>query len=143
MKGGNEMAEGRILAVKIDGKLFDKLDEFVEQEGMTKQKYISELISKDISLRMQQKAVQSKDLDIKHTDGLKTWDRAEVMDAIDDFMLQNRRIPKQTEFKNENGLPSYGAAGRALDMSPAEYMKERFDELMLGQEEDQGMGMSM
>ena len=137
------MAEGRILAVKIDGKLFDKLDEFIEQEGMTKQKYVSELISKDISLRMQQKAVQSKDLDIKHTDGLKTWDRAEVMDAIDDFMLQNRRIPKQTEFKNENGLPSYGAAGRALDMSPAEYMKERFDELMLGQEEDQGMGMSM
>ena len=137
------MAEGRILAVKIDGKLFDKLDEFVEQEGMTKQKYVSELISKDISLRMQQKAVQSKDLDIKHTDGLKTWDRAEVMDAIDDFMLQNRRIPKQTEFKNENGLPSYGAAGRALDMSPAEYMKERFDELMLGHEEDQGMGMSM
>lgn len=137
------MAEGRILAVKIDGKLFDKLDEFVEQEGMTKQKYVSELISKDISLRMQQKAVQNKDLDIKHTDGLKTWDRAEVMDTIDDFMLQNRRIPKQTEFKNENGLPSYGAAGRALDMSPAEYMKERFDELMLGQEEDQGMGMSM
>ena len=116
------MAEGRILAVKIDGKLFDKLDEFVEQEGMTKQKYVSELISKDISLRMQQKAVQNKDLDIKHTDGLKTWDRAEVMDAIDDFMLQNRRIPKQTEFKNENGLPSYNAAGRALEMSPADYM---------------------
>ena len=136
------MAEGRILAVKLDGKLFDKLDEFVEQEGMTKQKYVSELISKDISLRMQQKAVQNKDLDIKHTDGLKTWDRAEVMDAIDDFMLQNRRIPKQTEFKNENGLPSYNAAGRALEMSPAEYMKERFDELMIGQEE-QDLGMSM
>ena len=93
---------------------------------------------------MQQKAVQNKDLDIKHTDGLKTWDRAEVMDAIDDFMLQNRRIPKQTEFKNENGLPSYNAAGRALEMSPAEYMKERFDELMIGQEEqDPGMSMSM
>ena len=93
---------------------------------------------------MQQKAVQNKDLDIKHTDGLKTWDRAEVMDAIDEFILQNRRIPKQTEFKNENGLPSYGAAGRALDMSPAEYMKERFDELMIGQEEqDPGMSMSM
>ena len=138
------MAEGRILAVKIDGKLFDKLDEFVEQEGMTKQKYVSELISKDISLRMQQKAVQNKDLDIKHTDGLKTWDRAEVMDAIDDFMLQNRRIPKQTEFKNENGLPSYNAAGRALEMSPAEYMKERFDELMIGQEEeDPGMSRGM
>ena len=138
------MAEGRILAVKIDGKLFDKLDEFVEQEGMTKQKYVSELISKDISLRMQQKAVQNKELDIKHTDGLKTWDRAEVMDAIDEFMLQNRRIPRQTEFKNENGLPSYNAAGRALEMSPAEYMKERFDELMIGQEEeDPGMSMGM
>ena len=138
------MAEGRILAVKIDGKLFDKLDEFVEQEGMTKQKYVSELISKDISHRMQQKAVQNKELDIKHTDGLKTWDRAEGMDAIDEFMLQNRRIPRQTEFKNENGLPSYNAAGRALEMSPAEYMKERFDELMIGQEEqDPGMSMSM
>ena len=93
---------------------------------------------------MQQKAVQDKELDIKHTDGLKTWDRAEVMDAIDEFMLQNRRIPRQTEFKNENGLPSYNAAGRALEMSPAEYMKERFDELMIGQEEqDPGMSMSM
>ena len=60
------MAEGRILAVKIDGKLFDKLDEFVEQEGMTKQKYVSELISKDISLRMQQKAVQDTFRQHKH-----------------------------------------------------------------------------
>lgn len=138
------MAEGRILAVKLDGKLFDKLDELVEQEGMTKQKYVSELISKDISLRMQQKAVQNKDLDIKHTDGIKTWDRAEVMDAIDEFMLQNRRIPKQTEFKNENGLPSYGAAGRALEISPAEYMRERYEALMLNQEEqDSGMGINM
>lgn len=138
------MAEGRILAVKLDGKLFDKLDEFVEQEGLTKQKYISELISKDISQRMQMKAQQTSELDIKHTDGMKTWDRAEVMDAIDEFLLQNRRIPKQTEFKNENGLPSYGAAGRALEMSPAEYMRERYDELMLGQEEqDSGMSMGM
>lgn len=138
------MSEGRILAVKIDGKLFDKLDEFVEQEKITKQKYVSELISKDIGQKMQQKAEQDKELDIKHTEGVKTWDRAEVMDAIDDFMLQNRRIPKQTEFKNENGLPSYGAAGRALEMSPAEYMKERYEELILGQEQQEsGMGMSM
>ena len=138
------MSEGRILAVKIDGKLFDKLDELVEQENITKQKYVSELISKDIGLRMQQKAEQEKELDIKHTDGVKTWDKSEVMDAIDGFMLQNRRIPKQTEFKNENGLPSYGAAGRALEMSPAEYMRERYDELMIGHEEqDAGMGMNM
>lgn len=138
------MAEGRILAVKLDGKLFDKLDELVEQEGMTKQKYVSELISKDISLRMQQKADQEKELNIKHTETVKTWDRAEVMDAIDEFMLQNRRIPKQTEFKNENGLPSYGAAGRALEISPAEYMRERYEALMLNQEEqDSGMGINM
>ena len=138
------MSEGRILAVKIDGKLFDKLDELVEQENITKQKYVSELISKDIGLRMQQKAEQEKELDIKHTDGVKTWDKSEVMDAIDGFMLQNRRIPKQTEFKNENGLPSYGAAGRALEMSPAEYMRERYDDLMLSQEEQyEGMGMNM
>ena len=138
------MSEGRILAVKIDGKLFDKLDELVEQENITKQKYVSELISKDIGLRMQQKAEQEKELDIKHTDGVKTWDKSEVMDAIDGFMLQNRRIPKQTEFKNENGLPSYGAAGRALEMSPAEYMRERYDDLLLGQEEqDEGVGMNM
>lgn len=93
---------------------------------------------------MQMKAQQTSELDIKHTDGMKTWDRAEAMDAIDEFLLQNRRIPKQTEFKNENGLPSYGAAGRALEMSPAEYMRERYDELMLGQEEqDSGMSMGM
>lgn len=29
------MSESRILAVKIDGKLFDKLDEFVEETKIT------------------------------------------------------------------------------------------------------------
>ena len=110
------MPEGRILAVRLNDKLFDKLDEFVEEENITKQKYVSELISKDIGQRMQLKAQHENELDIKHTDGLKTWDRAEVIDAIDEFMLIHRRIPKQTEFKNENGLPSYGAAGRASDI---------------------------
>ena len=136
------MSEGRILAVKIDGKLFDKLDELVQREGITKQKYMTELISKDITQWMQQKAEQEKELNIKHTESVKTWDRAEVMDAIDDFILQNRRIPKQTEFKNENGLPSYGAAGRALERSPAEYMRERCDELLAGLEQE-GSGMEM
>ena len=131
------MTEGRILAVKIDGRLFDKLDEFVCEEGTTKQKYISELISKDISLRIQQKAQMNKELDIKHTDSVKTWDKAEVMNAIDEFMLQNRKIPRQTDFKNENGLPSYGAAGRALEMSPSEYMKERFEELVPEQQNEE------
>lgn len=82
MKGEEIMSEGRILAVKIDGKLFDKIDELVEQEGITKQKYMTDLISKDISQRMQQQAAQQKELEIKLTDGQKVWDRAEVMDAI-------------------------------------------------------------
>lgn len=132
----------RILAVGIDSKLFDKIDEIVDQDKISKKKYVTDLITKDISIRMQQKAEQEKELNIKHTESVKTWDRAEVMDAIDDFILQNRRIPKQTEFKNENGLPSYGAAGRALERSPAEYMRERCDELLAGLEQE-GSGMEM
>ena len=42
------MSESRILAVKIDGKLFDKLDEFVEETKVTKQKYISEILSREL-----------------------------------------------------------------------------------------------
>ena len=99
------MSESRILAVKIDGKLFDKLDEFVEETKITKQKYISEILSRELGQWMQQKAEQNKNLDIKHTDGQKVWDKPEVMEAIDDFMLRTGKIPKQTEFKNENGLP--------------------------------------
>lgn len=129
------MAKGRILAVEIDNTLFDKLDKMLETENLTKKKYITELLSKDIGLRMQLKEEQNKNLEIKKFEGIKNWDRAEVMEALDDFMLENRRIPKQTEFKNENGLPSYGAAGRALEMSPAEYMRQRYDELGIGSEE--------
>ena len=58
-------------------------------------------------------------------------------------MIENGRIPTQKEFKNENGLPSYNAAGRALEVSPAEYMKERFDEVMAEGQEEAGLGMSM
>lgn len=131
------MAKGRILAVEIDEALFDRLDEMLDEEHITKKKYISELLSRDLGQRMQLKAQQSENLEIKHTDDRKVWDRAEVIDAIDDFMLKNRRIPKQTEFKNENGLPSYGAAGRAIEMSPAEYMRGRYDELGIDTEQDE------
>ena len=121
--GGREIKSGGI------EKFLDKLDEFVEETKVTKQKYISEILSRELGQWMQQKAEQDKNLDIKHTDGQKVWDKPEVMEAIDDFMLRTGKIPKQTEFKNENGLPSYGAAGRALEMSPAEYMRERYDAL--------------
>ena len=87
------MSESRILAVKIDGKLFDKLDEFVEETKVTKQKYISEILSRELGQWMQQKAEQDKNLDIKYTDGQKVWDKPEVMEAIDDFMLRTGKIP--------------------------------------------------
>ena len=129
------MAKGRILAVEIDNTLFDKLDKMLETENLTKKKYITELLSKDIGQRMQLKEEQNKNLEIKKFEGIKNWDRAEVMEALDDFMLENRRIPKQPEFKHENGLLSYGAAGRALEMSPAEYMRQRYDELGISSKE--------
>lgn len=106
-------------------------------------KYISEILSRELGQWMQQKAEQDKNLDIKHTDGQKVWDKPEVMEAIDDFMLRTGKIPKQTEFKNKNGLPSYGAAGRALEMSPAEYMRERYDELGIETKQSENIEMTM
>ena len=90
--------------------------------------------------KLQQK--QDKEIEVEQTDAQKVWDKTEVINAIDDFMQRTGRIPKQTEFKNENGLPSYGAAGRALEGSPAEYMKIRYDELVREQNTD-GMEMTM
>lgn len=130
----------RILAIQLDNDLFDKLDEYVKETSSTKIKYVSELIKKDLEQKLQQK--QDKEIEVEQTDAQKMWDKTEVINAIDDFMQRTGRIPKQTEFKNENGLPSYGAAGRALEGSPAEYMKIRYDELVREQNTD-GMGMTM
>lgn len=130
----------RILAIQLDNDLFDKLDEYVKETSSTKIKYVSELIKKDLEQKLQQK--QDKEIEVEQTDAQKVWDKTEVINAIDDFMQRTGRIPKQTEFKNENGLPSYGAAGRALEGSPAEYMKIRYDELVREQNTD-GMGMTM
>ena len=130
----------RILAIQLDNDLFDKLDEYVKETSSTKIKYVSELIKKDLEQKLQQK--QDKEIEVEQTDAQKVWDKTEVINAIDDFMQRTGRIPKQTEFKNENGLPSYGAAGRALEGSPAEYMKIRYDELVREQNTD-GMEMTM
>ena len=94
--------------------------------------------------KLQQKQEPAKQIEVKQApDGQQIWGRVEVINALDKFMIENGRIPTQKEFKNENGLPSYNAAGRALEVSPAEYMKERFDEVMAEQQEEAGMGMSM
>ena len=128
------MQEGtRVLAVALSNDVFDKLDDYVKEMQVTKKQYVADLIEKDLEQKLQQKQEPAKQV----------WGRAEVINALDKFMIENGRIPTQKEFKNENGLPSYNAAGRALEVSPAEYMKERFDEVMAEQQEEAGMGMSM
>lgn len=139
------MQEGtRVLAVALSNEVFDKLDDFVKEAQVTKKQYVAELIEKDLEQKLQQKQELAKQIEVRQApDGQQIWGRVEVINALDKFMIENGRIPTQKEFKNENGLPSYNAAGRALEVSPAEYMKERFDEVMAEQQEEAGMGMSM
>ena len=139
------MQEGtRVLAVALSNDVFDKLDDYVKEMQVTKKQYVADLIEKDLEQKLQQKQEPAKQIEVRQaTDGQQIWGRVEVINALDKFMIENGRIPTQKEFKNENGLPSYNAAGRALEVSPAEYMKERFDEVMAEQQEEAGMGMSM
>lgn len=139
------MQEGtRVLAVALSNEVFDKLDDFVKEAQVTKKQYVAELIEKDLEQKLKQKQAPVKEIEVRQApDGQQIWGRVEVINALDKFMIENGRIPTQKEFKNENGLPSYNAAGRALEVSPAEYMKERFDEVMAEQQEEAGMGMSM
>lgn len=139
------MQEGtRVLAVALSNEVFDKLDDFVKEAQVTKKQYVAELIEKDLEQKLQQKQEPAKQIEVRQApDVQQIWGRVEVINALDKFMIENGRIPTQKEFKNENGLPSYNAAGRALEVSPAEYMKERFDEVMAEQQEEAGMGMSM
>lgn len=109
----------RVLAVQMSDDLFDKLGEYVKESGVTKQNYINELVRKDIMSHRQSQEVSQP----------KVWDRENVEKAIDDFIKINDRIPSQKEFKNENGLPSYGAAGRCLEESPAQYCQRKFNEI--------------
>ena len=139
------MQEGtRVLAVALSNDVFDKLDDYVKEMQVTKKQYVADLIEKDLEQKLQQKQEPAKQIEVRQApDGQQIWGRVEVINALDKFMIENGRIPTQKEFKNENGLPSYNAAGRALEVSPAEYMKERFDEVMAEQQEEAGMGMSM
>ncbi len=79
----------------------------------------------------------------------RSWTREDVMDAIKNFIVANERIPVQKEFKLTNGLPSYKAARRALEQSPADYCRECYNalleegEITLESEERYEMGISM
>lgn len=117
----------RVLAVQVDNDLFDELDKYVGEEGITKQRYISDLIAGDLEQKMQQR----QEIEVRQTEEAQQrgWERDDVMKAIDDFIIQNGRVPSQKEYKNENGLPSYGAAARCLETSPAQYGQRRLEEL--------------
>ncbi|MCI9627375.1 MAG: hypothetical protein HFI90_11430 [Clostridia bacterium] len=117
----------RILAVQMSDELFDKLGQHVKEANMTKQNYVNEVIRNDLMSHRQTQEVAVQ----------KIWDRESVAKAIDDYIKVNEKIPSQKEFKNENGLPSYNAAGRCLAMSPAEYAQQRFEQWQAEQEENE------
>lgn len=120
--------ETRVLAVQVDNDLFDELDKYVSEAGITKQRYISDLIAGDLEQKMKQR----QEIEVKQTDDIQQrgWEKEDVMKSIDDFIIQNGRVPSQKEYKNENGLPSYGAAARCLETSPAQYGQQRLNELL-------------
>ena len=122
----------RVFAVQIDDDLFGAITERVKELGTTKRGYIESLTLKELRESQEAKQTAQSESDQENKENRnqpKMWDAKEVSEAIDSFIEKNNRIPTQKEFKNENGLPSYKAAGRALEISPAEYMKERYDEL--------------
>lgn len=114
----------RILAVKMDSELFDEMKKQLKELGMTSQKFINDLVKKELDAI---KLVQRQNIisDVQP----KTLNREDVEKAIDEFIIRTGRVPRQAEYKNENGLPSYGAASRCLEMSAAVYGQQRFDEL--------------
>lgn len=118
------MDNKRILAVKMDGELFDEMKKHIKEAGVTSQKFINDLVEKELeAIKLAQQQSQESDIQPK------TLNKEEVTKAIDDFIIQNGRVPRQQEYKRENGLPSYKAASRCLEMSAAVYGQQRFDEL--------------
>ena len=114
----------RVLAVQMDNDLFDELKKHVKEQGMTTVKFINDLIKKELDgIKLEQQQANAPDIQPK------MLNKEDVEKAIDDYIIRNGRVPRQTDYKNENGLPSYGAATRCLEMSAAVYGQQRFDEL--------------
>lgn len=120
------MSEKRILAVEIDNTLFDELDEFVKNNGLSKKQYVAEVLRENLAQHM----TQEQEISEPEITGIKTWDRPEVEKAIDNYIMQNGKVPSQKDFRNENGLPSYNAAARALvEITPSQYANQRYNEI--------------
>ena len=83
--------ERRVLAVKMENDLFVEMKQYLADNHITLQKFVNDLIKRELdSVKLVQETTQ------------KNWDKEEVQKAIDDFIARNGRVPKQTEFKNEN-----------------------------------------
>lgn len=137
----------RVLAVKMEDGLFDEVKDHIKEKGLTLQKYINELVEQDVHQIQEQ---QQKQEQVPP----KNWEKDEVKTAIANFIQENGRAPSQKEYKNENGLPSYGAAARSLEESPAQYaqrLMEGFDDTQdtikegqtNGEEQRESLAMSM
>ncbi len=133
------MDNKRILALEMDNALFEQLDDYVRNNGLSKKQYVAELIRADLAEKLKQEQ-GIKDPEIVNAKG---WERGDVEEAIKDFILQNGRAPGQKEFRNENGLPSYGAASRALEYSPSQYAKQRAMEILNVGAEEEMQGQTM
>ena len=88
------MQEGtRVLAVALSNEVFDKLDDFVKEAQVTKKQYVADLIEKDLEQKLQQKQEPAKQIEVRQApDGQQIWGRAEVINALDKFMIENGRI---------------------------------------------------
>ena len=114
----------RILAVKMDSELFDEMKKQLKELGLTSQKFINDLVKKELdAIKLVQR--QSITADIQP----KTLSKEDVEKAIEEYIIRFGRPPKQTEYKNENGLPSYGTASKCLGMSASLYGQEKAEEL--------------
>ena len=131
----------RVMAIQMEDNLFDEFKALIDESGKTQKAYVIDMVQRELEAHKQQQAENLEDGEqpVK-------WERENVVQAIDNFLLQNNRIPSQKEFRSENGLPSYKAAQRCLEQSPAEYCKNRFEEIQTAtpeQENHEDFSMNM
>lgn len=57
------------------------------------------------------------------------WDREKVIEAIDEFVLQNQRLPMSDEFRKKNNLPCLPIFIKQTGYKLNEFFKQRYPEL--------------
>ena len=153
----------RILAVQMNDAVFLALKEHIKNQGMTTKEYITKMVLRDMGAAQQTQAQESTEsMAVQETEPEQTeqpavsevdseqpaeklpaeaqpriWEKDSVAAAIEQFINENGRTPTQKEFRNENGLPSYKAAAKILEQSPAEYSQQRYEELSQEQAMDE------